>query len=136
MVSGGTSGRFTIGFKVVAPIPGRGWAGNGIRRWGRGRMPVLQVNSIQLDAGRRRVEVAWRQEGAGPRSAVSTFAYQMGEQDAEKIRWYLEDYLEFPADPAPIVAADAETRLSALGSGLFRELFTSQDAAGIWAQAQ
>jgi tetratricopeptide (TPR) repeat protein len=99
-------------------------------------MPVLQVNSIQLDAGRRRVEVAWRQEGAGPRSAVSTFSYQVGEQDAEKIRWYLEDYLEFPADPAPLLAADAETRLSALGGGLFERLFAGRDAAGIWAQAQ
>jgi tetratricopeptide (TPR) repeat protein len=99
-------------------------------------MPVLQVNSIQLDAGRRRVEVVWRQDGAGPRSAVSTFAYQVGEQDAEKIRWYLEDYLEFPAHPAPDIAADAESRLSALGTGLFGQLFTGTDAAGIWAQAQ
>jgi hypothetical protein len=99
-------------------------------------MSVLQVNSVRLDAGRRRVEVAWRQDGSAPRAAVSTFTYQVGEQDAEKIRWYLEDYLEFPADPAPVIAADAESRLEELGTGLFRQVFTGQDAVGIWAQAQ
>jgi hypothetical protein len=93
-------------------------------------MPVLQVNSIQLDAGGRRVEVVWRQDGLAPQSAVSTFAYQVDEPDAEKIRWYLEDYPEFPAYPAPLLAADAETRLTELGTGLFRQLFTGQDAAG------
>jgi tetratricopeptide (TPR) repeat protein len=103
---------------------------------GRGRMPVLQVNSVRLDAGRRRVQVAWQQDGSAPRAAVSTFAYQVDEQDAEKIRWYLEDYPEFPADPAPVLAADAESRLSDLGTGLFRQVFTGQDGAGIWAQAQ
>jgi tetratricopeptide (TPR) repeat protein len=99
-------------------------------------MSVLQVNSVPLDAGRRRVEVAWRQDGSAPRAAVSTFTYHVGEQDAEKIRWYLEDYLEFPADPAPVIAADAESRLEELGTGLFRQVFTGQDAVGIWAQAQ
>jgi tetratricopeptide (TPR) repeat protein len=99
-------------------------------------MPVLQVNSIQLDAGRRRVEVVWRQEGLAPQAAASTFTYEVDKQDAEKIRWYLEDYLEFPADPAPVLAADAETRLTELGTGLFRQVFTGLDAAGIWAQAQ
>ncbi len=81
----------------------------------------------------------WRCPAAGrvrARAAVSTFTYQVGERDAEKIRWYLEDYLEFPADPAPVVAADAETRLAELGTGLFRQVFTGKDAAGIWAQAQ
>jgi tetratricopeptide (TPR) repeat protein len=99
-------------------------------------MPVLQVSDIPLDSGRRRVEVTWRQDGAAPRAAVSTFAYRAGEQEAEKIRWYLEDYAEFPADPAPVLAADAETRLADLGTGLFGQVFTGQDAAGIWAQAQ
>jgi hypothetical protein len=99
-------------------------------------MPVLQVNSIRLDAGRRRVEVVWRQDGSAPQAVVSTFAYQVGEQDAEKIRWYLEDYPEFPADPAPVLAADAESRLAELGTGLFGQVFTGQDAAGIWAQTK
>ncbi len=67
---------------------------------------------------------------------MAVFAYQTNAADAEKIRWYLEDYPEFPADPAPALAADAETRLSELGTSLFRHVFTSQDAAGIWSQAQ
>ena len=67
---------------------------------------------------------------------MSTFAYQMSHREAEQVRWYLEDYPEFPADPAPILAADAEARLSELGTSLFRRVFTGQDAAGIWAQVQ
>ncbi|HTS97723.1 MAG TPA: CHAT domain-containing protein [Streptosporangiaceae bacterium] len=80
--------------------------------------------------------VTWQQDGRAPRAVVSTFPYQVGTQEAEKIRWYLEDYAEFPADPAPALAADAEARLSQLGTGLFRQVFNSQDAAVIWGQAQ
>jgi hypothetical protein len=85
--------------------------------------------------GWRRVEVSW-QDGPARRAAVSEFAYQVGGQDAEQIRWYLEDFAEFRADPAPRLAADAETRLERIGADLFGRVFSGQDAAGIWAQAR
>jgi tetratricopeptide (TPR) repeat protein len=97
---------------------------------------VLRVSDVPLDADRRRVEVAWLRDDSAPRSAVSVDSFQVDRQDAEKIRWYLEDYPEFPADPAPVLAADAETRLSELGADLFGQVFRGQDAAGIWAQVQ
>lgn len=68
--------------------------------------------------------------------AVSPVTYQVSSQDAEKIRWYLEDYAEFPADPAPVLAADAESRLVQLGTSLFSQVFAGQDATAIWAMAQ
>ena len=99
-------------------------------------MPVLRISDVPVETGRHRVEVAWQQDRAAPQVAASTFAYQVGRQDAEKIRWYLEDYAEFPARPAPALAIDAEARLAELGSGLFRQVFGSQGAARIWSQAQ
>ena len=65
--------------------------------------PVLRINAALFGPasdGQRRVTVVW-QDGPIPWEAVSSFRYQVDEQDAEKIRWYLEDYAEYPADPAP-----------------------------------
>ena len=51
--------------------------------------------------GARRVEVTWQDGPARQMTVALTFSYQAGEPDAEKVRWYLEDYAEFPADPPP-----------------------------------
>jgi tetratricopeptide (TPR) repeat protein len=98
-------------------------------------MPVLQVTDIPVGADRRQVKVTW-QDGAARRAATATFAYQVGAQEAEKIRWYLEDYPEFPADPAPALAAEAESRLNGIGADLFGRVFSGQAAAWIWGEAQ
>ena len=68
--------------------------------WGMAGMPVLRISDVPLGGGRRRVEVTW-QDGPARQVVVSTFAYQAGDAEAEKVRWYLEDYPEFPADPGP-----------------------------------
>jgi hypothetical protein len=98
-------------------------------------MPLLQVTDVSVGGDRRQVKVIW-QDGPARRAATATFSYQVSEQEAEKVRWYLEDYAEFPANPAPVLAADAETRLNRIGADLFRRVFTGQDAAWIWGQAQ
>jgi tetratricopeptide (TPR) repeat protein len=98
-------------------------------------MPVLRVSDVPLDAGGRRVEVTW-QDGPARRAAVATFAYQADWQEAEQVRWYLEDYPEFPADPAPALAAAAEAQLARIGAELFRDVFAGVDGAVIWGLAQ
>jgi hypothetical protein len=97
-------------------------------------MPVLRISDVPVGGGRR-VEVIW-QDGAARRAAVSSFTYQADQGEAERVRWYLEDYAEFPADPAPILAATAETGLLQTGAELFRNVFSGPDGAGIWALAQ
>ena len=79
--------------------------------------------------------MSW-QDGDARQMAVSSFAYQVGDQDAEKVRWYLEDFAEFPADPAPRQATGAESVLAETGAGLFTRVFSGRDAAGIWDRAQ
>ena len=96
--------------------------------------PVLRISDVP-SGGARRVEVTW-QDGAARQAVVSTFGYRAGGADAEKVRWYLEDYAEFPADPAPRLARDAEAILAGTGTSLFGHVFTGLDAAGIWAQAR
>ncbi len=93
--------------------------------------PVLRISDEPTADGKRRVEVTW-QDGPARQAVVSTFCYRAGEQDAEKVRWYLEDYAEFPADPGPRLARDAEVILAGTGTSLFGHVFTGLDAAGIW----
>ena len=100
--------------------------------------PVLRINAVLFGPasdGQRRITVSW-QDGPIPWQAVSSFRYQVDKQDAEKIRWYLEDYAEYRADPAPGIALETEHRLAQIGTDLFRHVFSGQDTAGIWAQAR
>ena len=97
---------------------------------------LLRISDLAPgSSGMRRVEVTW-QEGAARRVAVAEFADLPGEGDGERIRWYLEDFAEFPADPAPVIAREAEARLAGAGAELFGRLFGAGDAAGIWERAR
>ena len=99
-------------------------------------MAELRINDIPGGSvGRRRVEVTW-QTGAVRRVAVAEFATPSGEEDRERIRWYLEDYAEFPSDPAPAIAQEAEANLARAGADLFQQVFSNTDAAGIWDRAR
>jgi tetratricopeptide (TPR) repeat protein len=83
--------------------------------------------------GQRRVRVSWREERGLPREAEAEFADPSDEGDGERVRWYLEDYAEFPADPAPALAREAEARLGELGAALFRRVFEANpDTMRVW----
>ena len=50
------------------------------------------------------------------------------------MRWYLEDYLQYPQDPAPKIAARIEGRMAEMGAALFRDVFqANDDARDLWA---
>ena len=76
------------------------------------------------------------QDGAARRVAVAEFGEPDDDSDRERVRWYLEDYAEFPADPAPVIARAAEERLARAGADLFGRVFSGPDAAGIWERAR
>ena len=76
-------------------------------------------------------------EGAGPRArATSAFSLEITPQDREDLRWYLEDYLEYPIDPAPKIAAQVEQRLVELGRDLFGQVFQVREATRLWDRAE
>ena len=97
-------------------------------------MSVLRITDREVAKGRRTVEVLFSREGFIPRAATSTFEYVVDALDSERIRWYLEEYPEFPAHPAPVIAKDAENRLADSGEELFKRVFSPGDAAGVWAR--
>ncbi|SNT63532.1 Tetratricopeptide repeat-containing protein [Asanoa hainanensis] len=66
-------------------------------------------------------------------SATSRFELSITDEDRERIRWYLEDFLEYPLDPAPTIAADVEARLAEIGTRLFSLVFTGEEARELWA---
>ena len=60
-------------------------------------------------------------EGDGPRiSDKRPFSFTLTAQDAEDIRWYLEDYRIYPVEPTPKIAKRIEQRMSEAGRELFR----------------
>lgn len=61
------------------------------------------------------------------------FDLNVNSQDQEKIRWYLEDFLEYPQDPAPKIAANIEQRMTEIGVELFEKVFhANDDTRQVW----
>ena len=56
------------------------------------------------------------------------FSFALSSQDAEDIRWYLEEYRIYPVDPMPIIAKRVEERMRAAGCELFRQVLGGSDA--------
>lgn len=77
-------------------------------------------------------------EGRGPTlRATSTFTLALTDQDRADLRWYLEDYLQYPLDPAPEIARRIEDRMGAIGEEICRGVFLSnRDATRIWDRAR
>src|ERR1017187_591636 len=81
-------------------------------------MSLLRLRQFAEGEGRYRV-VAEFENGGVRRSAESRFELQFTAQDQEDIRWYLEDFLQYPMDPAPVIAARIERRMAEIGVELF-----------------
>src|SRR4029077_6147812 len=82
---------------------------------------MLHLRLTQHAAGedRHRVEISLEGDGAR-RTAESTFAFRLSPQDEEGMRWYLEDFLQYPQAPAPTIARRIEGRMAEMGAELFK----------------
>lgn len=96
---------------------------------------VVRLVDRPQPGGQRTVVVSWQAPGVAPREATTAVSVQIDPGDAEKLRWYLEDYAEFRAHPAPAIATETEQIVAKLGRELFAAVFGAGDAAAIWAQA-
>jgi hypothetical protein len=61
------------------------------------------------------------------------FSFTLSAQDAEDIRWYLEDYRIYPVDPAPKIAQRIERRMGEVGRELFKLVLAGSD---VWERAR
>jgi len=93
---------------------------------------VLRV-SCRPEGARFVVGLVLEVPGWARRVAQARFGLTLSAQDREDVRWYLEDYLQYPVTPAPQVAVRVEARLAELGVELFRQVFeANRDTIGLW----
>jgi len=97
-------------------------------------MLTLRLTQFTEAEDKYRVEVALEGDGQPRQTATSRFDFKLSPQDHEDLRWYLEDYLQYPLDPAPTIAARIEQRMNGIGTDLFKAVFQSNDdARDLWA---
>ncbi|HYH47494.1 MAG TPA: hypothetical protein VEG34_17570, partial [Thermoanaerobaculia bacterium] len=96
---------------------------------------LLRLTQHDEGENRHRVEVRLEEGGAAGWTAESRFAFDLTAQDEEDVRWYLEDFLQYPQEPAPTIAKRVEGRMSELGKELFQKVFESDRAVQrLWSQ--
>jgi tetratricopeptide (TPR) repeat protein len=79
------------------------------------------------------VDIELEVNGLISKRATTGFTFSLNEQEQEALRWYFEDYLLYPSDPAPRIANSIEASLADMGVKLHQDLFESSDAAReIW----
>jgi len=99
-------------------------------------MLQLRIQQNPMGEGRHRVEISLEGDGAR-RTAEATFAFSLSPQDEEDLRWYLEDFLQYPQEPAPTIARRVEGRMSEVGTKLFEEVFqANNDTRKIWSRVE
>jgi tetratricopeptide (TPR) repeat protein len=62
-----------------------------------------------------------------PQVASANFDFNISAQDREDVRWYLEEFLQYTADPAPAIAARIEQKLITIGNSLFVGTFAANE---------
>lgn len=97
-------------------------------------MLTLRLTQFSEAEDKFRVEVALEGDGQPRQTATSRFDFKLTPQDHEDLRWYLEDFLQYPLDPAPTIAARIEQRMNDIGVDLFKAVFQSNDdSRDLWA---
>ncbi|HEX8304602.1 MAG TPA: CHAT domain-containing protein [Jatrophihabitans sp.] len=94
----------------------------------------MRLTQLAAAEGMLRVGVSIEDAGMVPTRVEAEAPFSMEPTDIERLRWYLEDFLEYPLDPAPELAHGVEQRMVDVGTALFRAVFDSNaDARDLWA---
>ncbi|MEA2694670.1 MAG: hypothetical protein QOJ16_4057, partial [Acidobacteriota bacterium] len=96
------------------------------------RMPTLRLTQTDVGEDLHRVEIALEGEGLARQTAEVRFPFRFADDDQRGLRWYLEEYLQYPQEPHPKIAAGVEQRMAAIGAELFGAIFQG-DARDLWA---
>src|ERR1017187_10467267 len=95
-------------------------------------MPLLRLR--QTTEGDHRYKVVLELEDDGVRREdTRSFTFELTPRDQEDLRWYLEDYLQYPLDPAPKIAKRIEERMEEIGDELFIHVLKGSP---VWAAVQ
>ena len=97
-------------------------------------MSTLRLTQTTEGQDKYRVEVALEGDGLPRQTATTSVEFALTAQEQENLRWYLEDFLQHPHDPAPKIAARIEGRMAEIGTELFKAVFhADDDARDLWA---
>jgi tetratricopeptide (TPR) repeat protein len=92
-------------------------------------VPTLRLSQSSIGASRFRVEVSLEHDRGQRQVATSEFDFNLSDEDREGLRWYLEDFLQHIAAPAPQIASRVEDRIAEIGDQLFKSVFESSETA-------
>ncbi|MDQ2807872.1 MAG: CHAT domain-containing protein [Chloroflexota bacterium] len=96
--------------------------------------PTLRLTQWAEGSDKFKVDLALEGPNLPRQTATSHFQFALSLPDQERIRWYLETYLQEPFDPNPIIAAGVEESMAAVGKELFGKVFESTPTvARLWA---
>ncbi len=99
-------------------------------------MLQLRIKQHSIAEGRHRVDLDLTGDSA-PRAATAEFAFGLSPQDEEDLRWYLEEFLLYPQEPAPTIARRVEGRMAEVGTELFKAVFhANEDTRRIWSRVE
>jgi tetratricopeptide (TPR) repeat protein len=97
-------------------------------------MPLLRLTQHIEQEDNYRIEIAFEDNDGTRQTPEARFEFRMTAEDREDLRWYLEDYLQYPLEPAPEIAARIEGRIGELGIELFKKIFqANDDTRDLWA---
>ena len=68
---------------------------------------------------------------AQSKGTPNLFAFSLSSDDQERLRWYWEDFLQYPREEALDEAQEAERRIDDIGADLFGKIFASGAAQAI-----
>ena len=89
------------------------------------RQNILHVK----DMGGGQVMVAWQRGSMAPRYTREPIVLQnpLADEDRKELRWYLEEFLQFPYGAMPWQAKQVENKMAVWGESLFSQLFAKKE---------
>ncbi|MCD6210898.1 MAG: CHAT domain-containing protein [Methanophagales archaeon] len=90
----------------------------------------MTMNILHItDLGNGKVQIAWQSGSAVPRSCPEPipFTDPLSVEDREALRWYLEEYLQFPYGAERFKAERVEKKMKEWGKSIFEQIFAECD---------
>lgn len=96
-------------------------------------MLTLRFTEISVAEDKYKVQISLEGDGLSRQTFTPPFDFKLTAHQQEDLRWYLEDFLQNPIDPAPKIAARIERDMAELGKRLFGAVFDGDsDSRDLW----
>ncbi len=97
---------------------------------------ALRIADVTRGSGSFRAEISFDNGQFVRTPATTEFTFSVSAEDQELVRWYWEDFLEYPDRVAQRKAARVERRMQEIGVELFRQIFSPSAAKLLWTDIQ